>query len=223
MNLASLKFRAKGSLFILLLALYGVSFFFLGRFTYPRSSDKIKGVQTSETTGDIIEKPQPYADEQRAEIISNSVKICSNATFGFGISYPRDWFTTQNNEPQKCTFFAPFSFVVPQLVDSDIVPIKVEVAKADTWQSTISLYTEPNEFQNIDTVQNIEINGRPAILVGSLSTGKNQIPKGFFRNSYLISDPKIPLILSYTQLNQNEDLESNKKVLKNMAESINYF
>lgn len=222
MTLNSLKFKAKGSFLILFLVIYGIGLFTLGRVTYPKS-DNVKGVSTSNMMRDTIEKPQPYADEQKAEVIPNSVKICSNATFGFEISYPKDWYTTQNYDPQRCTFFAPFSFVVPQLVDSDIVPIKVEVSKTQDWQGTISLFSEPNEFQNIDTVQNIEINGKSVTQVGSISTGKGQTPKGFYKESYLIPDAKTPLILSYTQLTQNEEIETSKKILKDMAESVKLF
>jgi len=224
MTLASFKSKAKLSAILTFMVIYGIGFFYFGRITYPKSkTQSVKGASTSNTVRDPIEKPQPYADEQRAEIIPQSVKICSNATFGFKISYPKDWFTTQNNEPQKCTFFAPFSFVVPQIVDTDIVPIKIEVAKAEDWQSTIVLYSEPNDFQNINSVQSLEINGKAATKVDSMSTGKNQVSKGFFKESYLIFDSKTPLIISYTQMNQNDNLENFKSILKNMVESIKLF
>lgn len=223
MTLSSFKFKAKGSLLVIFLAIYGISLFTLGRFTGPKIGEEIKGVSTNSVERNIIENPQPYADEQKAEVISNSVKNCSNATFGFEISYQKDWYTTQNNDPQKCTFFAPFSFVVPQLVDSDIVPIKVEVVIAQEWQSTILLYSEPNQFQNIDTVQNVELNGKPVTIVGSISTGLGQIPKGYYKQSYLITDSRSPLIISYTQMTQVDKIENNKQILKEMAESIKLF
>lgn len=223
MTLTSLKLKIKGSVLIIFLIVYGVSFFAVGRLTSPDSSNNVKGVNSDNFAHDPIEKPQPYADVQKPEVISSSVKTCSNATFGFEISYPKDWFTTQNNEPQKCRYFAPFSFVVPQLTDTDFVPVKVEIIKTEDWQSTLSVYSEPNEFQNIDTVQNIEISGKPVTVVGSISTGKNLITNGYYKQSYLISDAKIPLIISYTQLNSNDDIENYKKNLKYMAESIKYF
>ena len=195
----------------------------LGKYSSAKNVPLVKGVRTEIDSGNQIEKPQPYTDTQSGSVIPSSVNFCSNTTYSFQISYPKDWFTTYNNKYQECTFFAPFSFVVPGYLEHDIVPISVvPVASAD-WQATVKLYENPNDYQNVLTTKNLEINGRSTEIIDTTSTGNGFVPLGLVKRSYLIFDGRMPLVIYYQQLNPNEDVTGAEKVLEEMISSLKYF
>ena len=171
---------------------------------------------------DQFERPMPYTDVQSAEIISSSVKLCSNTVYNFEISYPKDWFTTYNNEPQKCTFFAPYSFIVPTLVENNFVPIKISIIKSEDWQTTIQFQQIPNETQNVIAVKNLEVNSRPIVKIETSSTSTAQTPRGFVTISYFIQNDLFPLAITYQQLDPNDDISQYQRILEDMVTTLKY-
>jgi hypothetical protein len=147
-TLKSLQSKLKVISVVLLLGFYGVALFALGRITTLPELLKVQHPKTSQ-----IEKPvealPPYTDTQEGSVISSFVKLCSNTVYAFELSYPKDWFTTYGSEEQKCTFFAPYSFVVPQDATNFQVPVKIEVVQSPDWAETTKFYTNPNELQNV--------------------------------------------------------------------------
>ena len=129
----------------------------LGRISLVDNFVDFKKLKTNEVIRPI-ETSIPHADIQSGVVISSFAKLCSNTVYSYQLAYPKDWFTTFNTEPQKCSFFAPFSFVVPQNIDSPFVPVSIEVIKSEDWLQTSKFYQNPNEFQNVISVQNIQIN-----------------------------------------------------------------
>ncbi len=222
MTLKKFKTALKSSVVIGVVVFYGLAAFIVGRYTSSKTPEQVKGVRT-ESTGDQIEKPQPYTDIQSGSVIASSVNFCSNTVYSFQLAYPKDWFTTYNNKYQECTFFAPFSFVVPGYLEHDIVPITVvPVAPAD-WQTTVKLYENPNDYQNVTSTKNVEINGRSTEIIDSTSTGNGFVPLGLVKKSYLIFDGRMPLVIYYQQLNSNEDVLRTEKVLEETVSSLKYF
>lgn len=202
---------------------YGLGAFFWGKHSSNSISDLVKGVRTQSNIDGKIERPQPYLDTQSGAVIASYVNFCSNTAYSFQLSYPKDWFTTYNDKYQECTFFAPFSFVVPSYVEHDIVPIHVVAVAPSEWQSTVKLYENPNDYQNVLTSKNIEINGKSVEVIDSASTGNGFVPMGFTKKSYLIFDAQVPLAIYYQQMNANEDTNSMEKVLNDIVISLKYF
>lgn len=224
MTLSNFRFRIKIFLASFIFVFYSLGIFALGRYANFQDLLKVKGVTSQNNEEDnSFEKPLPFADVQSGEIISSHVKLCSNTVYSFEIAYPKDWFTTYNTDNQKCTLFAPFTFVIPQNPEIDFVPIKLEVIESNQWQTTVKFYTNPNEFQNIISVKNFELNGKSVQKVESTSTDTGEIAKGLLRIVYLVFDSQNPLVLSYQELDEKEDVELNKKILQEMAESFRYF
>lgn len=222
MTLWQFKKNLKKGLLIIIFLSYGLGAFWLGRFSIEPLSLKIKGTSTSQFPESPVESPVPFADTQSNKIIASSVKLCANTIFGYELSYPNNWFTTYNTEEEKCRFFAPFSFVVPKENDLDFVPVKILVVELDDWLLNQRIYTNPNDFQNILKIETTTINQRPAQKVIAETTEKSSLGKGLLRISYLIFDSKIPLIFSYQQLTNQEDITNLTKILEDMTLSVTY-
>ena len=209
-----------------LLALYGSLTFILGK-DYSKFTNFLK-TNLQEEKGqkaieNPIERPLPYADIQSGSVISSFVKLCSNTTFGFEITYPKDWFTTYDSDEQRCTFFAPFSFIINSKTESSLIPIKIEVVNIDQWLDTVKFYENPNDFQNVESSQNILIVGKSIKKIKAISTGLGTIPRGFIKISHLVFDAKTPLVIYYQQHDAAEDTAIYEKIIEEMTESLKIF
>lgn len=202
---------------------YGTGFYLLGKNSNLVANLKVKGATTNKTLESPLESPVPFADTQSSTITASYVKLCANTVYGFELSYPKDWFTTYNTDSEKCTFFAPYSFVVPYETASFIVPIRLEVLKPEEWLTNIKFYENPNDFQNIITSQTVEIGGKSAKLIEATATGQGQIKRGFAKTTYMIFDGAVPIVTTYTQIEESENVEANKKVLEEITTSVKYF
>ena len=223
MTLSNFKSNLKLTLILTLLITYGTSFFVIGKIS-PKFNDFFKREEVSTNRLDnSLEKPLPNSDIQSGEVISSYVKLCSNTVYGFEVAYPQDWFTTYGSDDQKCLFFAPFSFVIHANPESNFVPIKIEVIKTEEWLQTVKFYENPNDFENVISVQNIQLAGRSLEKIKTASTGVGAIPKGFQKISYLAFDAKTPLIFIYQQQNEKDDTASFERVLEDMISTLKYF
>ena len=223
LTLADFKRNSKFIAIFVFLTIWALTFYQLGRHATIGEFFKVRESENQNEKNKQVEIPEPYADSQTGSIISSSVKLCSNTFYGFELAYPADWFTTYNTDNQKCTFFAPYSFVVPEQTDKTFVPIKIEVVKIEEWPSTVKFFENPNDFQNIISVQNIDINGKSVKKIKAISTGAGNIQQGFDKLSFLVLDPKNPLILSYQQLDKNENTSLSEGVLEDMTNNLKYF
>lgn len=208
------------------MAFYGLGFFLLGSTSIRQnvaSFLNVRGAATKAGPASPVDSPIPAADIQSVSVIGQSVKLCSNATYGFSVSYPNNWFTTYNDDSQKCHYFAPYSFTVPADTDIQFTPIFLQVIKPEDWQGTVGYYQNPNDFQNIVSVQNIEVNGRSVQKVKAQTTGKGSTTKGFSQMTFLIPDYQNPIIIVYQQQDAKDDTAANEKVLEDMARSLQYF
>jgi len=213
----------KASLFLLVLALYGAISFFVGKVAANGTTTDVKGASAVASSRGFIENPLPSSDFQSPEIIPSAIKLCSNMYFGFEIGYESDWFTTYNTEDQKCTFFAPYAFVVPYFVDKDFTPVNLGIIEADDWLSTLMFYENPNDFYNVTSSENIEMNGKLIKKIEARTTGEGTTPRGFSIMHLLVFDGEKPIRLSYTQLDENENVDEIKSLVLNMAGSLKYF
>lgn len=208
------------------MVVYGLGFYLLGATSIRENVANvlnIKGVQAKTGPDSPIESPIPAADTQTSSIIASYVKLCSNATYGFELPYPKDWFTTYNADDQKCTYFAPYSFTVPASTDVQFTPIYLEVIQPQDWSGTVKYYQNPNDFQNILSVQNIEVNGRSVQKVRAQTTGEGSTAKGFAKVTFLISDVRNSIVLTYSQQDAKENTDEMEKILEDMTRGISYF
>jgi len=213
----------KVSLILLALAAFGAVTFSISKVTANNNIPEVKGLSDSFIDRQPLENPVPSSDFQTPQVSSSQIKSCTNTQFGFELMYDSEWFTTHNTEDQKCLFFAPYSFVVPQFIDNNFVPINLEIVAAQDWLSTIQFYENPNDFYNVISSQNIEMNGKLVKKIESKSTGEGTIPRGYFVMHLLIFDGENPIRLSYTQLDENEDVEEAKATLVEMVKNLSYF
>ncbi len=209
------------------LVFYGITSFYVGR-NFSFSVNKFLGsdsTQQNKASGidSPVQSPLTENDTQAGNVISTYVKLCANATYSFEIAYPKDWFTTYNEDGEKCRYFAPFSFIVPSKTDNTFVPINVEIGNPDSWQETVKFYENPNDFYNVSTSENVEIANSPAKKIKAHTTEEGSLPKNFIRISYLVFDSKSPLVLTYQQTNDDEDTEKMEGILLEMASSLRFF
>jgi len=222
LTLGIFKTRIKQITIVSALFVYGLTAFLLGRVTVKNNFIDFKKSKSSEVIRPVETSP-PNTDIQSGAVISSFAKLCSNTVYSFEIVYPKDWFTTFNTEPEKCTFFAPFSFVVPQDITDFSIPIKIEVVKSDNWLQTAKFYQNPNEFQNVISVQTIQINEKSVQKIEAQTTGKGFLSRGFTIIRYLIADSNTPLVISYQQLNEKENTKMYEDALSEMISSLNFF
>lgn len=205
---------------------YGLGFYLLGSTSIKQAAANllnVKGARVNAGPDSPLQSPIPASDVQSATIIGQSIKLCSNATYGFTVSYPTSWFTTYNTDEQKCTYFAPYSFTVPQDTDILFTPIFLQLIKPEDWPGTVKYYENPNDFQNILSVKNLEINGKDVQAVRAMATGKGTATKGFIKVTYLIPDIVNPIIAVYQQQDVKEDTNAIEKALEDIARSLKYF
>lgn len=226
MSLHNFKGRLKFSLIAVFLLFYAIVFYLLG------SQQSLQGVLNSKgenKNGDRkalelpINFPVPYADTQTGKVIASYVKLCSNIVHSYEVSYPKDWFTTYSEGLQECSFFAPYTFVVPADTGTFFVPVKLEIHTIIDWPNLQKLYLNPNDFQNIVSIENKEIEGKPATKVRSSATGNGSAKQGFVSISYLIFDDDRPIIISYQQLDEAENIGKMEEGLNEIAASFKYF
>jgi hypothetical protein len=209
---------------IIFLTVYGLGFYHLGKNSSLVNILKVKGAFTEKSTIETpLDSPVPFADTQTSTITASFVKLCPNTVFGFEVSYPKDWFTTYNTEDQKCTFFAPYSFIVPYETSNFLAPIRLEIIGAADWLGNVRFYENPNDFQNIVSSENIEINGKGVKKIEATSTGQGSIERGFAKTTYLVFHEQNPIVVTYQQLEKNENVEANKKVVEEIVSSLRYF
>lgn len=208
------------------MVVYAVVFYWIGS---QKSLQQIIKSKNSDRGGSDkslelpINSPVPYADTQTGSVISSFVKLCSNIVHSYEVSYPKDWFTTYSQQSQECSFFAPYTFVVPADTNSFFVPVKLTVHSAADWQNLQSLYTNPNDFQNIVSVENKEVEGKSATKIKATATGNGSINRGFLNVTYLIFDAERPVVISYQQLDAEEDISNMEEGLDEIATSFKYF
>jgi len=208
---------------VIFLTVYGLGFYQLGKNSSLVNILRVKGASAQKTIDTPLDSPVPFADTQSSTITASFVKLCANTAFGFEVSYPKDWFTTYNTEDQKCTFFAPYSFIVPYETSNFLIPIRIEILKPEDWLGNVKFYENPNDFQNIQSTENIEINGKSVKKIGSTSTSQGPIERGFSKTTYLMPDVQKPVVVIYQQLEKNENVEANKKVIEEIVGSLRYF
>lgn len=227
MTLSAFRSRLKIAIIVILFIVYGTGSFIVGKYS-NLFSEKIVGSfnkQPSKSNlNSPVDKPEPAADVTSVKVISSSVKLCTNTIVGFEVAYPKDWFTTYGSDDEKCLFFAPYSFVIPKgEKDKQFTPIKIEVAQAQDWAQIIKFAANPNDFQNVVTTENLDINSRPAQIVKAITTGTGSLPKNFNMVTYLVFDSKSPLILTYQQSDEKEDTKQMEETLKVIVESLKYY
>ncbi len=226
MTLTKFKYNIKvvGLLFFILI--YTGIIFYVGRNsnkTLLTAADTDWQEQT-QSVQSKIENPQGQENAvQSSQVLASYIKLCSNTALGFELAYPKDWFTSYNDSKDQCMYFAPFSFVLPQVLDQEITPVSIKIVKTDEWDDTVKLFQNPNEFYNVNVSNNLEINGRPATQIKSKTTGSGILQRGLTRTVYLIFDSKTPIIISYSQLEEKDDTDQYEKILEEMVNSLKFF
>lgn len=230
MTLTSFKNRSKLGFLILVLFLYGLSAFFLGLSEKSGYLGKVKNIlslKDSESNKSTLAVPinsnLPSSEEQSGSVIGSYIKLCSNSFYSFEVSYPKDWFTTYTSDEEKCTFFAPFAFTVLNNPEANVIPIKIEVSTPENWEATVKFYENPNDFQNILSSQNLEINGKSVLKIKARIISQEEPKGGFIRTSYLVYNFRLPLIFTYQQISEKDNIEEFEKNLEDMVRSLNYF
>lgn len=231
MTLTSFKNRSKLGFLVLFLFLYGLSAFFLGLSEKSGYLGKIKNIfslkntasRSKSTLAVPTDSTPPSSEEQSGSVIGSYVKLCSNTVYSFEVSYPKDWFTTYTSDEGKCTYFAPFAFTILNDPEANIVPIKIEVSTPENWESTVKFYENPNDFQNILSSQNLEINGKSVLKIKARIISREESKGGFIRTSYLVYNFRLPLVFTYQQISEKDNVDQFEKNLEDMVRSLNYF
>ncbi|MDP2632634.1 MAG: hypothetical protein Q8P25_02840 [Candidatus Curtissbacteria bacterium] len=223
MSLADFKKNIKFAAVAIFMLVYAAGFYFFGKNSGTIDLGKVKGVSEEKPVRSPIETPVPFADTQTVSISSSYVKLCANTIYSYEVVYPKDWFSTYSTDDQKCSYFAPYSFVIPHDTSNFTTTIRVVVTNKDEWLGVTKFYENPNDFQNVISVKNIEVNGKSVRKVEAETTGSTEGEKGLVKVTYLILDSEKPVVISYQQAGRDEDPAPNIKILEDMVGSFRYF
>lgn len=223
MTLSKFKNRLKIGSIAFLALFYGVSLYSLGMYGARQDALKVQGATKEEFQREKVINPIPFSDIQSPQVLSQSVKLCANTTKGYELAYPTSWFTTYNKEEDKCQYFAPYSFVIPESEIADFTPITVKALTLEEWEPTIKFFENPNEFYNVISTETVQINEKLVKKIEAQTTGVGTLPHGYSQIVYLIFDSKVPVQIRYQQLDNLEDVDANKQILEDILGSVNYF
>lgn len=225
MTLTKFKYNIKVLSFLLFILIYTGLVFYVGKYSNKILSDRSQSNEGQpQSFQSKIANPQGQENAiQTSQVLASYIKLCSNTALGFELAYPKDWFTSYNDSKEQCMYFAPFSFVLPQVLDQEITPISIKIIKTDEWEDTVKLYENPNEFYNVITSNNLEINSRSVKQIKSTSTGTGNLQRGFLRTAYLIFDSKTPMVITYSQLEEKDDTSMYEKTLEDIVSSLKLF
>lgn len=226
MTLTKLKYNTKVVGYLLFVLIYTGTIFFVGKYSNQLMSVNIdnNGRLLSKSTQSKIENPQGLGNAvQKSQVLSSFIKLCSNTALGFELAYPQDWFTSYNDSKDQCMYFAPYSFVLPQVLDQEITPISIKIINPQEWENTLKLYQNPNELYNVITSTNLEINGQSVTKIKSAATGSSSLQRGNTRIVYLIFDSNTPMVATYSQLETKDDIQQYEKTLEDIVESLKFF
>lgn len=223
MSLADFKKNIKFAVVAVFMVVYAAGFYFFGKSTQNIDLSKVKGTSDTKVIKSPVESPVPFSDSQTASITSSYVKLCANTTYSYEVSYPKDWFSTYNTDDQKCSYFAPYSFVIPGDTSNFTTTIRIIVVNPTDWLGATKFYENPNDFQNVLSVKNTEVGGKSARRIDAETTGSTQGEKGLAKITYMISDSGKPVIISYQQTGKDEDVAANTKILEDVVGSFRYF
>lgn len=223
LRLADLKNNLKLTLIVFALFLYGIGAFWLGKSQNLKEFIKVKGASNQKQTIFPIGSPVPFADTQSQTITPSYVKLCANTFHGFEIAYPKDWFTTYNQEDQKCLFFAPYSFVLPQDITGFLVPITIEATSYEDWPTVSKFYENPNDLVNVISVENIQFGSLSVKKIKAETTGSGQLERGLTKITYLIFTSPKPMIVTYSQLLKGDNAQEGTQIIEEMLKSLKFF
>ena len=113
LTLTEFKESLKISLLALVLLVYGVGFFTAGKIANKNATFQAQSQTKNPPDNKRLERPQPEEKIQSVTVLAATVKLCSNNQYLYQVSYPKEWFTTYNSPEDECSFFAPYSFVLP--------------------------------------------------------------------------------------------------------------
>lgn len=223
MTLANFKNNLKIVLVVICLSAYGAGAYLLGKSQNLKEFIRVKGTSSQNQPNSPVESPVPFADTQSHIITPSYVRLCSNTTSGFELAYPKDWFTTYNKEEEKCLFFAPYSFVLPQDTENFQIPIKIEVVTIEDWPTTAKFYENPNDLVNVSLVENVQLGYYPVKKITSQATGSGQQERGLAKITYLIFASGKPTVLTYTQLTKDDNVAQGLQTLEEIVKSLKFF
>jgi hypothetical protein len=140
---------------------------------------------------------------------------------GFGVSYPRAWFTNDGSVVPECSQFSPDQFQVPEGTDERVAPITIFIDPVPFFRAaTPDLETEQSRAPTV-------LDGRQAVRIDSTAGEDGFYPEGTRQIRYLVDlsdgeeagDDSQTLFLD-TVGTANFDFETSAGVLDRMAQTL---
>lgn len=158
--------------------------------------------------------PSPTVATQSS--VLSSYQTCTNASKKFSIKYPSDWFTNKTGE--TCRFFGINSLVDEKTV---LLTLNSSYTQKDFTDLKASLGRSDEERIVLST-SNIEIEGFNGQRVETEGTGSSDTAKGSRSVYYLIDNPSLPIVFSYTEKTAQPDRGNYVAILELMVSSLKY-
>lgn len=145
---------------------------------------------------------------------------CTSTEAGYTLQYPADWHTEPDNDYPVCHYFHPESFSVPDGGEAThfgaivaVVPESFEVVRG--WSSD-------ERFERVLSEVETVVNGRPAVVIESESTGEGLLDRGTLTYRYVVDLGDGRAVDASTRTTEGLDYDANKAVLDAMMASLEF-
>src|SRR5687768_1546122 len=167
-------------------AIAGVALFILGVAAGAATIDMLEGEDTAPTvagaTVTTIEEittvtpTETVTVEGVSEVVPPGWSTCTNVRRGYSIAYPAGWYTTHLRPIQACEYFDPEPFEI--IPGTEFPPTGLFASfSAQSVEEYLEPLTDPMFYETLRR-EETTVNGRPAVLVETSSTGQGESEPG---------------------------------------------
>lgn len=176
-------------------------------------------ITTIETTT-TLEPADTVTVEGINEVVPPGWSTCTNVRRGYSIAYPAGWYTTHLRPIQACEYFDPEPFEI--IPGTEFPPTGLFASfSAQSVEEYLEPLTDPMFY---DTLRREEttVNGRPAVLVETSSTGQGESEPGQRTYGYVIDRNGRAFAVLAISLPDDERYEEFKSVADEAVETVRF-
>jgi hypothetical protein len=137
-----------------------------------------------------------------------------DSTERWRVPFPTDWHTNSGEVEPECSFFDPEPFELEPGTESFDIAISMRIASVGFEQAT-----DPDRCATVQSRNELTIDGRRAVVMEKVSTGRCILPEGVDFVQYFADLGDRTFIASTYDVGDN-DFDQNREVLRDMMRGI---
>jgi hypothetical protein len=177
-------------------------------------------VTSVETLTDTVTRTRTVTEESPGAVAQPGWSVCTNARGGYSIAYPSGWYTTHLRPAQACEYFDPEPF---EIIEGTEFPPTGLFASFSTQpvDEYLAQLTDPMFFETLRR-EETTVNGLPAVLVETSSTGQGESEPGQRTYGYVIDRNGRAFAVLAIGLPGDEQYEVFKSVADDAVQTVRF-